>query len=390
MTIGIILSKTPGYSETFFNSKIKGLQENGHRVILFTGPTEKNYKGCEHIKNPKVHRFLLLQLFKMGLVGFQLLAHIKAVRNYFKLERQHGSTIKRTLEKIYLNSELLKFKGDWLHYGFATLALERELVAKAIGTKIAVSFRGYDINVYPLKHPGCYELLWKHVDKVHAISHYMLRQGWFLGLPKSVPYQIITPAVDLKNLPNRTIQDSYETIKIVTIARLHWIKGINYLLEVANCLKLANVNFEWLIIGSGQNAETERYLYHIHDKELTQQVILKGQCSHKETLNILKDCDVYVQTSLNEGFCNAVLEAQALGIPSVVFKIGGLPENIDDKKTGWLIAPYDVAVMAKTIIDISNLEFHEKEALAERSIERVRAAFNFEHQKQYFDEFYIN
>ena len=35
MKIGIVLSSTPAYSETFFNSKIKGLQKNGFEVVLF-------------------------------------------------------------------------------------------------------------------------------------------------------------------------------------------------------------------------------------------------------------------------------------------------------------------------------------------------------------------
>jgi len=33
-SIGLVLPNTPAYSETFFNSKIKGLQENGCEVIL--------------------------------------------------------------------------------------------------------------------------------------------------------------------------------------------------------------------------------------------------------------------------------------------------------------------------------------------------------------------
>ena len=35
MRIGIVLSSIPAYSETFFNSKIKGLQKNGFEVFLF-------------------------------------------------------------------------------------------------------------------------------------------------------------------------------------------------------------------------------------------------------------------------------------------------------------------------------------------------------------------
>lgn len=387
--IGLVLSEPPGYSETFFNSKIKGLMENGHAVTLFTNPTQETYKFCTHKKSPPVHRFLLLQLFQMGLVGVQLLPYLNAVRKFVKLELQNGTTLKRTLEKVYLNAPLLKFKGDWLHFGFATTAIDRELIALAIGAKMAVSFRGYDINVYPLKHHHCYDLIWKRVDKVHAISKYLLEKGYLLGLSKLIPTQIIPPAVDLKRLPKRITDRSSATLKILTIARFNWMKGIDYLIEVATYLKKSNLDFEWQLIGTGPTFESERYLYHIHEAGLEQHVVLKGICSHSETLNILATADVYVQTSLNEGFCNAVLEAQAIGIPCVAFKVGGLPENIDAQKTGWLIPPYDVKAMAKTIMDVCGLSNADKMGLSERAIKRVREEFNLESQKHDFHEFYI-
>lgn len=388
MKIALVLSVPPGYSETFFNSKIKGLQENGHEVVLFTGPSQETYQACAHKKSPLVHGYFLVQLFQMCLVGLQLLSHIKAVRTYFKYERQNGNTVKRTLEKIYLNSQLLMFKGDWIHYGFATLALERELLAKAIDVKMAVSFRGFDINVYPVKYPNCYDLLWKQVDKVHAVSSYLLDKAHNLGLPKTIPYQIITPAVHLNGLPKRTSHGSVGTFKIITIARLNWIKGIDYLIEVAACLKQAHVDFEWQLIGSGNTFENERYLYHIHEKGLGNQVLLKGKYSHTDTLKMLAAADVYVQTSLNEGFCNAVLEAQAIGVPCVAFDVGGLPENIIDTETGWLIKPFEVEAMAKTIMDISSLPISKKTRISEQAVKRVEVEFSLERQKQAFHKFY--
>ena len=150
MKIALVLAKPPGYSETFFNSKIKGLQEHGHQVTLYTGDCKENYTQCTHIKGPKVHRFFLIQVLKMIWVGFLLLMDIGAVLKYFKLEKKEGHSIKRITEKIYLNSQLLKFKGDWIHYGFATLAINKELVAEATGAKMAVSLRGFDIDVFPL------------------------------------------------------------------------------------------------------------------------------------------------------------------------------------------------------------------------------------------------
>ena len=39
-----------------------------------------------------------------------------------------------------------------------------------MGIKSSVSFRGYDIGLYPYDNPGCYDLLWEKIDKVHTIS----------------------------------------------------------------------------------------------------------------------------------------------------------------------------------------------------------------------------
>ena len=43
MTIGLVLAATPNYSETFFINKIKGLQSNGFKVILFVRETRKRF-----------------------------------------------------------------------------------------------------------------------------------------------------------------------------------------------------------------------------------------------------------------------------------------------------------------------------------------------------------
>ena len=61
---------------------------------------------------------------------------------------------------------------------------------------MAVSFRGYDINVYPLKHPGCYDEIWSKVDKVHSISDDLYKKALLLGLGRNISYTKITPAID--------------------------------------------------------------------------------------------------------------------------------------------------------------------------------------------------
>ena len=388
MKITLVLPQPPAYSETFFRSKIKGLQDNGHEVVLVTAATGHKFNACQHHQHPKVNSNALLQLARMLMVFVSLLPHLSTINRYIKLEKKEGTSIKRIIEKIYINATLLKLKTDWLHFGFATMALERELVPKAIKAKMAVSFRGYDIGVYPLKHKECYHKLWKHLDKVHSISHYLLHRAYQLGLSQHTSYQIITPAVDCSVLPNPKAYANDEKIKIITIARLHYIKGIDDLLKTAAHLKNEGVEFEWQVIGTGHPKAIGRYLYHRYQLGLEEEVKFIGKLNHEQTLESLAKSDLYVQTSLSEGFCNAVLEAQALGKICVAFNSGALAENIKDRETGFLAKAFSSESLSQEIIKVINLAEAGKQKISQQAQERVRKDFNLNQQKEAFNQFY--
>jgi colanic acid/amylovoran biosynthesis glycosyltransferase len=390
MTITLVLPQPPGYSETFFRSKIKGLQESGYEVILVTAATNQVFKGCQHLQHPKVYKNPVLQVFNMSIVFLGLLLHLKSVLRYINLEQSEGTRWKRIIEKLYINATLLKLKTDWMHFGFATMALDRELVAKAIGAQLAVSLRGYDIEVYPLKHKNCYSLLWKEVDKVHSISNYLLQKAYISGLSSEVKHQIITPAVDfdrLRSLSKHQAENS-EKLKLLTIARLHWIKGIDDLIKAASFLKEQNIDFEWKLIGGGDLKHTERFKYHVYQSQLEEHIKFLGKQTHEDTLTNLREADIYVQPSLSEGFCNSVLEAQALGKLCIVSDAEGLSENILDKQTGWVVHRCQPKVLAKQIIKTINLSTAKKLDIQKAAIQRVKNHFGLEQQQEKFSEFY--
>ena len=389
MKIGLILANPPGYSETFFNSKINGLQENGANVTVFAQTSNEEFKLCPVKTAPKVYANPIKQLIAMGVVYLALLPQLRRILRYIALERQEKTAWRLVFKRIYLNAHLLKADADWLHFGFATQALGSETVAKAIGAKMAVSFRGFDINAYPIKYPGCYDALWNQVDKVHSISDDLLHKAHALGLDKTTPNRIITPAVNLKSLSEISNKKSKnKVLQIVTIARLHWVKGIDLLIETAGLLKQKDVEFNWTVVGDGDQKSSERYRYHIYEKGLQNEVTLKGQQSHSSTLQQLSDADVYVQTSLNEGFCNAVLEAQALGKLCIATDVGGLPENIKDATTGWLVPKNNAGKLADKIVEVVSLSDAEKVKISTAARSRVAEEFTVEKQQQQFVKFY--
>lgn len=346
--IGIVLAQPPSYSETFFNSKIRGLQEHGMEVTLFVQKSDPNFNLCKVHVAPRVVSKAPLQFFYLVRQYMKLVPHISRVSRFITMEREQGVNWTTVLKKLFLNSHVLTANLDWLHFGFATMALERENLAHAIGAKMAVSFRGYDIKVYPIKHPNCYDFLWQRVDKVHSISNYLRNEALQLGLRKKTPYKIITPAVSVSELPMNTSEGTFNSpIELITVARLHWIKGLDVAIKAMKLLKNEGIAFRYIIIGEGTQKDFERYAFMAHILGLADEVHFEGKLSHTETLKRVAGTDIYLQPSLNEGFCNAVLEAQAMGKLCIASKVGGLPENILEDQTGLLFESDSPKALAK-------------------------------------------
>jgi colanic acid/amylovoran biosynthesis glycosyltransferase len=387
LKIGIVLSKTPSYSETFFISKIKGLIDSGFEVILFVQKRDDTFSLCKVRQSPRVYKKnVLILLFNMILVlGMLCVRRPKKILRFISLERNANRSNFQILKNTYNNSHILQADLDWVHFGFATMAIQSEHIAKAIDAKLGVSFRGFDIDVFPLKNKEPYKLLWEQIDKVHSISEYLLSKAYTLGLSPSTSFQIITPAVDMTALPDKKVQTN-DIIKILTVGRLHWIKGINYILEALALLKARQIEFEYHIVGNGLEYETLKYS--THQLKLTDNVTIHSKLSHEDVLRLMSECHIYVQYSHSEGFCNAVLEAQAMSLLCIVSDGGALPENVIHEKTGWVVPKRNSKLLARTIQEVINLPEDQKFQVKSNAHQRVLSVFNLEKQRKEFNEFY--
>jgi len=87
--------------------------------------------------------------------------------------------------------------------------------------------------------------------------------------------------------------------------------------------------------------------------------------------------DVYVCSSLKEGFPFSLLEAMSAGLPIVTTKVGGISEMIKDNQSGLLVKPADPKELAEKIIEvIDNKSLAEK--LGTEAQIRVRQDFSLE------------
>ena len=70
----------------------------------------------------------------------------------------------------------------------------------------------------------------------------------------------------------------------------------------------------------------------------------------KDVARFYQAADVYLHGARIDTFPNAVLEALACGTPVVATAVGGIPEQINEGRTGFLVPPADAAAMANRIV----------------------------------------
>ncbi|SDS68654.1 colanic acid/amylovoran biosynthesis glycosyltransferase [Formosa sp. Hel1_31_208] len=389
-TIGIVLSTVPRYSETFFRNKIKGLQSNGFEVVLFVDYRTDDDQDfpCKVVVAPKfdghILKVLWISLFTflkcLTVYPIQTIQHVKA-------DRTDGIRLRSRLKRLILNQFLFSKQLDWLHFGFGMLAEGRENVASAIDAKMAVSFRGFDLYLSPLKHKNCYDLLFRKNAQYHVLSQEM-KQDLMAYHIEAQNIRVITPAINTDFFYSEKQSHSNEVTQIVTVARLHWKKGIVYTLEAMQLLKQKGIHFHYTIIGDGE--ELERLQFAVHQLDLNTQVTFAGKLPQIEVKKRLEASHLYVQYSIQEGFCNAVLEAQAMGLMTIVSNAEGLSENVLHEKSGWVVPKRQPKQLAQRIIDVINLSSKDQEHIRTFAVARVRNEFNLMKQNQAFVHFYNN
>jgi colanic acid/amylovoran biosynthesis glycosyltransferase len=386
--IGIVLPNPPGYSETFFHSKIKGLTEAGFEVTLFVNGGSDPSSPYRIVTQHRTYHKLLQPVMMVWVLTLLLLRAPGAFRRFVQLEREFGRSPVTILKNLYTNAHILTVQLDVLHFGFATMAEKKVNAARAVGAKMAVSFRGFDISIYPLKHPGCYNRVWERVDLVHTISDDLYKEALALGLSPEVPVAKITPAIDTKRFICERQKALGTSVQILTVARLHWKKGLDYALTAMKQLHDAGVAFTYTIVGDGP--DHERLVFAAHQLGISDRVVFAGRQSHDTIREYMASHEVYLQPSVQEGFCNAVLEAQASGMLCIVSDAQGLAENVLHEVTGWVVPRRQPKVIARQIQALFTMQPTEIMNIGERAAKRVAKEFDISGQIAAFKKLYEN
>lgn len=402
MNIAIIAGHFPARSETFILQHALGLAKRGHHVTVFSqgcgqGISDNEVETCkEHleVKWAKTHRVTKTSRF-LGLVGDILqkkltaIQKIKAIGVLFKPGLPGRlMTMNHVLPLIGSSFDILH-----VHFGMFAIPIFQLKDAGLLNGDVVVTWHGVDANVYPRKYG---EDIYRELiarQAVHTVgSHFMLHRLEQLGSDGSGVH-LVPMGIDLEyfsNIDRDFIAGS--ALRVVSVGRLAEMKGHIYLIHaIANLIK-QDKNVNLTIIGEGPERSTLEDI--ISQFSLEKKIYLLGAQSTAEVRAIMRKSHIFALTGIcaKDGFVETqgvvFAEAQASALPVIGSRVGGVPDSLEEYKTGLLCAPGNVdQIMDAILFFINNPSAVREFGIAGR--EFIERSFSIEGMIDKFEEIYI-
>lgn len=228
------------------------------------------------------------------------------------------------------------------------------IAARWAGVSRVVYRRGIAV---PVRNSLLNRLLYGHVLDRLIVNSLETKRCVLANNPKLIPEERI------RLVPNGFDVAAFDALPITTMthrrpgelilgnaARLTPQKGQHHLLEMARLLKKQGLSFRLLIAGTG---ETENELKNLARRLDVEDVV--------EFLGFVEDMksfhaslDIFVLSSLWEGFCYALAETMTLKNPVVAFDISSNPEVVENRVTGLLTTPDNAQGLAQAVLELAN------------------------------------
>ena len=304
----------------------------------------------EDYKIPKYKISRFFKWIKLLIVHSKDLGHIK---NYYRAYKTFS------FKTLYQWCFYKKFNdAAILHVQYGTNAKPLGILKKTGFFKpaLVVTFHGHDaffpINGY-IQNNGYYVDLFSFANLITANTTYLADKIIGLGCPKE-KIEILPVGVDTDFFyPPKKIKNHKNQLKLITVGLLEKVKGHHYCIEVVN--RLIKNGTEVLLTIIGEGAEHESLEKLINQYGLEGNVILLGKKSQEEVREVFWSHDIYlllgvpVENGRRETQGLATLEAQACGLPVIVFDSGGIKYTLQDGKTGFVCEEFDVDSVVERI-----------------------------------------
>jgi glycosyltransferase involved in cell wall biosynthesis len=181
----------------------------------------------------------------------------------------------------------------------------------------------------------------KKVDRILVLSHYV---KWMLE-QLTIPREKINVIYPFVHLPEVTPYPFLRENIVLFVGKMHPIKGVDFLLQA---LSKMDVDYKGIFLGAGEYLDSYKAL--AKELGIEQKVEFTGWVPWERVSEYYAKCSVLVVPSIwVEGFGLVGIEGMTYEKPVVAFDVGGIPDWLADKETGFLVKRKDIQSLGEKI-----------------------------------------
>jgi N-acetyl-alpha-D-glucosaminyl L-malate synthase BshA len=342
LSIALVCFPSLGGSGVVASELAVGLAKRGHRVrVLASAPLSRPLPSCERLS-----------------------FHQVAVPSYPLFEyAPYTLALASALIELGRSEPL-----DIVHVHYAVPHTASALLAKqALGERaprVITTLHGTDVT--RVGSDPAYQAVTRHMveasDAISVPSAYLEQAAHEqLGISRSRSIEVIANFVDTEHFAPAPRRDPAQLAALLAQAGCHAVEADPVLFHASNFRAVKRVGdlFEvlarvrkrvparLLLVGDGP----ERAFAEQHARQLGvhEHVCFLGR--RVEFVPYLQQADVFLLPSETESFGLAALEAMSVGVPVCGYRVGGLPEVVDEA-SGRLSPAFDVEALAASVLDV--------------------------------------
>lgn len=356
--IAYILKMFPRFSETFILNEILELERAGLDLEIFSlkTPNDKRvHVDVAKVKAPVTY----VEIKKYSIIPRIALAHLKVLswnpKRYLSvatrvLRRRRWGAVKRFLQAGLIAPQLKAEGITHVHAHFASSATSVSYYLNQImGMGYSFTAHAKDIFLDTVANDVLNRKM-KTADFVVTISDF--NHHFLSGIAPETPLHRIYNGLDLNMFTPNGVTPSGKPL-ILAVGRLVEKKGFDDLVRAAAILKAEGLDFEFQIIGTGEQEQSLRNL--IAKLDVGDVVSMPGPMPREELLKLYPQASVFAAPCVvgkdgnRDGLPTVLIEAMAMNVPVVSTPVTGIPEIVRDEETGLLVEPGAPQELAEAI-----------------------------------------
>ena len=346
MKVSYFSHTTINPSETFIYDLFIGLKEKNPEITFFSGKS-----SGKSILSDVVYTGYAEEGLNLSFLAYK----------FGQIQRGNGLRYKNALQNKFSYKALRKHVIDLPDVAYIDYATSATLLVDFLSEHkipFIVHVHGYDITSAtndPIYLINALEVFRK-AQFVIAASHYIRKLLIMLGCPEA-KIRVIRYGINVKEIkPSSWEERRKGSPNVIFLGRLTAKKNPIALLHAFKIVKEKVPQSKLTIIGDGEQKEVVQN--RIKNLGLNSSVNLLGVLGREKSFPILNQHWVYAQHSVTapsgdqEGFAISLAEAAAHELPVVSTLHNGIPENVLDRETGYLVNEFDYEAMGEKIIEL--------------------------------------